>query len=137
MIEGTLIAESIRVDAELSGVRLVARKIRRAALGDVSAGQPEVWTVIEFEAEEPDAGALAAANEVKPLISTAIAYFWGQLDYYYYAALTVAALWEKASHDEQTRSKSLARKPLATQPVFDQAATFEAIDHYELPGADA
>jgi hypothetical protein len=61
MLQGTLIAESIRVGAEVDGVRLVARKIRRAALGDVSAGQPEVWTVIEFEAEEPDAGALAQA----------------------------------------------------------------------------
>jgi hypothetical protein len=59
MIEGTLIAESIRVDAELSGVRLVARKIRRAAQGDVPAGQPELWTVIEFEADERDADALA------------------------------------------------------------------------------
>ncbi len=42
-----------------------------------------------------------------------------------------------ASHDEQTRSESLARKPLATQPVFDQAAALEAVDHYELPAADA
>jgi hypothetical protein len=61
MIEGTLIAESIRVGAELSGVRLVSRKIRRAPQGDVSAGQPEVWTLIEFEAEEPDAAVLAGA----------------------------------------------------------------------------
>jgi hypothetical protein len=61
MIEGTLIAESIRVGAELDGVRLVTRKIRRAAAGDVAAGQPELWTLIEFEAEEPDAGVLAAA----------------------------------------------------------------------------
>jgi len=30
MIEGTLIAESIRVGAELGGVRHVSRKIRRA-----------------------------------------------------------------------------------------------------------
>jgi hypothetical protein len=61
MLQGTLIAESIRVGAEVDGVRLVTQKIRRAALGDVSAGQPEVWTVIEFEADESDAGALADA----------------------------------------------------------------------------
>ena len=59
MIEGTLIAESMRVGAELGGVRLVCRKISRAAAGDVSAGQPELWTFIEFEADEQDAGALA------------------------------------------------------------------------------
>jgi predicted ATPase len=46
------------------------------------------------------AEALAATNKVKPLLSTAA----GQillLDYHYYAALTVTALYEKASADEQ------------------------------------
>ena len=61
MIEGTLIAESIRIGAELSGVRLVTRKVSRAAAGDVSAGQPELWTFLEFEAEEQEAGVLADA----------------------------------------------------------------------------
>jgi hypothetical protein len=61
MIEGTLIAESIRTGAELGGVRFVTRKIRRALAGDVTAGQPELWTLIEFEAEEADAEVLADA----------------------------------------------------------------------------
>jgi len=61
MIEGTLIAESIRAGAELGGVRLVTREIRRSPQGAVPAGQPEVWTLIEFEAEEPDAAILADA----------------------------------------------------------------------------
>jgi hypothetical protein len=61
MIEGTLIAESMRSGAEFSGIRLVTRKIRRAASGDVSVGQPQLWTFIEFEAAESDAGLLAAA----------------------------------------------------------------------------
>jgi hypothetical protein len=61
MITGTLIAESLRVGAELGGVRLVVGKVRRADQGDTGAGQPEVWTLIEFEADEADAGALAAA----------------------------------------------------------------------------
>jgi hypothetical protein len=61
MIEGTLIAESMRVGAELSGVRLVTRKIQRTAAGDVSVGQPELWTLIEFEADEQDAEVLAGA----------------------------------------------------------------------------
>jgi predicted ATPase/GAF domain-containing protein len=51
--------------------------------------------------------ALAAANKAKPLRSAAIADFWGQLDFYYYAALTVAALYEKASDDEQTEWREL------------------------------
>ena len=59
MITGTLIAESLRVGAELGGVRLVVRKIRRAAQGDAVVGQPELWTLIEFEADEADASALA------------------------------------------------------------------------------
>jgi hypothetical protein len=61
MITGTLIAESLRVGADLGGVRLVATKISRAAAGDTTIGQPELWTLIEFEADEADGGALAAA----------------------------------------------------------------------------
>jgi hypothetical protein len=61
MIEGTLIAESIRVGAELRGVRLTVGTISRATAGDESAGQPELWTLIEFEADERDAEMLADA----------------------------------------------------------------------------
>jgi hypothetical protein len=61
MITGTLIAESLRVGAELGGVPLVVTKISRAAAGDVAVGQPELWTFIEFEAGEAGGGALAAA----------------------------------------------------------------------------
>ena len=52
------------------------------------------------------ADALAAADKAKPLLSAAA----GQiqlLDYFYYAALTVAALYEKASADEQNRWREL------------------------------
>jgi hypothetical protein len=61
MIEGTIIGESIRVGEELGGVRLVTRKIGRTASGDESAGQPGLWTFIEFEADERDAEVLAGA----------------------------------------------------------------------------
>ena len=61
MIEGTLIGESIRTGAELSGVRLTVSKVSRAALGDKTAGQPELWTFIEFEADESQGGVLAGA----------------------------------------------------------------------------
>ena len=61
MIEGTLIAESLRPGTELGGMRLAVIKLSRAAAGDVSAGQPELWTFIEFEAEDADVESLAGA----------------------------------------------------------------------------
>ncbi|MBO0804227.1 MAG: hypothetical protein J2P25_14280 [Nocardiopsaceae bacterium] len=59
MIEGTLIGESMRAGTELDAVPLVTRAIKRVARGDTSAGQPGLWTVIEFEADERDADTLA------------------------------------------------------------------------------
>jgi PAS domain S-box-containing protein len=47
------------------------------------------------------AEALAAAEKAKPLLSVATAQIQ-LLDYYYFAALTVAALFERGSADEQT-----------------------------------
>src|SRR5258708_1300039 len=47
------------------------------------------------------AEALAAADKVKPLLSAAAAQIQ-LLDYFYYAALTVAGLYENATADEQT-----------------------------------
>ncbi len=52
------------------------------------------------------AEALAAADKVKPLLSVATAQIQ-VLDYFYYTALTVAALYEKASDDEQNRWREL------------------------------
>src|SRR6266481_2311843 len=52
------------------------------------------------------AEALAAADKVKPLLSAAAAKIQ-LLDYFYYTALTVAALYEKASDDEQNRWREL------------------------------
>lgn len=59
MIEGTLIGESLRTGAELDAAPLTTRRISRKTVGDTSAGQPELWTFIEFEADEHDARALA------------------------------------------------------------------------------
>jgi hypothetical protein len=61
MIEGALIGESVRTGAELSGVPLTLTKVSRAAVGDTTAGQPELWTFIEFEADESQGGVLARA----------------------------------------------------------------------------
>jgi hypothetical protein len=49
---GALIAESLSKDNPLDGVVLQVRKISRGDVGDVSAGQPLTWTVIEFEVDE-------------------------------------------------------------------------------------
>ncbi len=46
---GALLGESLRPDAVLDGIPLVVTKIYRAALGNAAAGQPELWTIIEFE----------------------------------------------------------------------------------------
>jgi hypothetical protein len=51
MIRGGLIGESIRVGAELDGP-LVMRRLMREDRTDATPGQPQVWTVIEFEAED-------------------------------------------------------------------------------------
>jgi hypothetical protein len=59
MIEGTLIAESLRVGANLDNLPLTVRKINRLRPGDTTPEQPEIWTLLEFEAAEADAGNLA------------------------------------------------------------------------------
>src|SRR5258705_981522 len=52
------------------------------------------------------AEALAAADKAKPLLGAAAAQIQ-LLDYFYYTALTVAALYEKASADEQSGWRDL------------------------------
>ena len=61
MLVGTLIAESLRIGAVLDDLDLTVRKIWRADVGDVSAGQPLTWTFIEFEASDEHAATLADA----------------------------------------------------------------------------
>ncbi len=51
-VSGVLIAESILKSSPLEGVTLHVRRISRADVGDVSAGQPLTWTLIEFGAED-------------------------------------------------------------------------------------
>ena len=61
VIEGVLIAESLRTEARLEDVALTVRAIARADDGDTDAGQPLTWTFIEFEAPLEEAERLAAA----------------------------------------------------------------------------
>ncbi len=59
MLTGTLLAESIRVGAELSIDGLVVTKIFRRDVPDEPPGMPAIWTIIEFQAEDSRADELA------------------------------------------------------------------------------
>jgi hypothetical protein len=61
MIEGTLIAESLRVGTNLEHLSLTVRKISRYRAGGTTPEQPDIWTVFEFEADEAAADDLARA----------------------------------------------------------------------------
>lgn len=56
---GTLLGESIRPGAVLDAVPLAVTKVYREAAGDVEAGQPELWTFIEFTVAAEHAAELA------------------------------------------------------------------------------
>jgi hypothetical protein len=60
MIKGTLIGESLRDGAELIGLDLRVVRIWRGSVGEPAAGQPQRWTVLDFEAGEGQAEPLAA-----------------------------------------------------------------------------
>lgn len=70
MVAGILIAESLRVGAELDAVPLRVKRIVRADVGSPPAGQPQVWTIVHFEADDDRAEhlgeALSAALEEGP-----------------------------------------------------------------------
>jgi len=58
---GALIGESLRPAAVVEGFPLTVTKIYRAKLGNAEAGQPELWTVIEFAVAADRAPELAEA----------------------------------------------------------------------------
>ncbi len=59
MAEGTLIAESLRVDAPLRGLRLEVTEIRRRSFDGLPAAQPATWTFVEFQIDDDLAPHLA------------------------------------------------------------------------------
>lgn len=62
MLHGVLIAESLRVDAELKVDGLGCRRFVRYDVSATTApAQPGVWTFIDFEAPDEMADALSAA----------------------------------------------------------------------------
>jgi len=61
VIEGTLIAESLRTGTTLEGLRLTVYKISRFQAQGTTPDQPDVWTTVDFEADEAQAADLAQA----------------------------------------------------------------------------
>jgi hypothetical protein len=61
MITGTLIAESLRVGTNLENLALTVRKISRYRAQGTTPDQPDIWTVLDFEADEAGARELAEA----------------------------------------------------------------------------
>jgi hypothetical protein len=59
MLSGTLIAESIRVGADLSIDGLVVTRIFRRDFPDEPPGMPTTWTLMEFKAEDAKSDELA------------------------------------------------------------------------------
>jgi hypothetical protein len=61
MIEGTLLAESLRVGTNLENLTLTVRKISRYRAQGIMPAQPDIWTVFDFEAGEAGGRELAEA----------------------------------------------------------------------------
>ncbi|WSQ14697.1 hypothetical protein OG604_47080 [Streptomyces sp. NBC_01231] len=59
MLQGVLIAESLRVGAQLTGIPLQITKMSRVEMSDPGDDQPRHWTLLEFSAEESAAQRLA------------------------------------------------------------------------------
>ena len=72
-IAGGLITESLRIGSVLEGVTLTVRKISRANVGDIEAGQPATWTFLDFEADDADAARLADA--LSGVLETALGWY--------------------------------------------------------------
>jgi hypothetical protein len=58
---GTLLGESLQPGMALQDIPLTVTGIHRAEAGDAEAGQPELWTFIEFRVAADRAGELATA----------------------------------------------------------------------------
>jgi hypothetical protein len=59
VLEGTLIAESLRVGTALSDLNLTVRKISRYQVSGATPDQPGIWCALDFEADDADAEGLA------------------------------------------------------------------------------
>ena len=62
-LSGCLIAESLRVGGTVAEVGLTVTRVSRSEAGVVEAGQPRIWTFIEFDVADEDGDRLAATLE--------------------------------------------------------------------------
>jgi hypothetical protein len=61
VIEGTLIAESLRVGTNLANLKLTVRTVSRFQAQGITPDQPGIWTTLDFAADEAEAENLAQA----------------------------------------------------------------------------
>ena len=59
MLTGVVIAESLHTDTQLDGKVINIARVTRVPVEGAGNGQPPVWTLLEFEADEAQAEALA------------------------------------------------------------------------------
>lgn len=59
MLQGALIAESLRAGAELDGILFQVTRITRVKAAGSPVDRPRHWTVLDFTARESDRGHLA------------------------------------------------------------------------------
>lgn len=63
MVEGVLIAESLKVGTSLDDLQLTVRKLSRWEIADAADHQPTVWTILDFDSDQdPDKLAERLAN---------------------------------------------------------------------------
>ena len=74
MASGTLLPESLRLNAALDGAPLTVTKITRVGpLTGLAAGQPPVWTFVEFEIEDDQVPVFA--DELARLLEPGVAWY--------------------------------------------------------------
>jgi hypothetical protein len=59
MLQGVVIAESLREGTSLDDLRLVIHKLSRRTISDAADSQPRVWTIVEFVSDDLDPDELA------------------------------------------------------------------------------
>ena len=59
MALGYVLVEGMRAGTRIEGLPLTLRKVERYAVRDATPDQPSVWTTVEFDFPESEAGRLA------------------------------------------------------------------------------
>jgi hypothetical protein len=59
MLRGAIVCESLKPGTVLEGYPLEVTRLSRYEVGDAAEWQPNIWTLIEFEASADDSDALA------------------------------------------------------------------------------